>query len=93
MQPARCFRTPAASAYLKSRGVAASRSYLEKVRCYGADDTRDRGPDFWREGLICWYSQQSLDEYAARRLAARVFRQPVPEPPQFRNRRRVAEPA
>jgi hypothetical protein len=84
MQETQNFRTRAASDYLKSRGVSASPSFLEKVRARGTDDGRDRGPDYWREGLICWYSKQALDDYVVRRLAARKFRESVPQPAHFR---------
>jgi hypothetical protein len=79
------FRTSAASAYIKSVGVLASSSYLEKCRARGNDDLRDRGPDFYRDQRgICWYSRDALDHYAAQRLAARQFRAPAPQPAQFR---------
>jgi hypothetical protein len=82
------FRTSAASAYLASRGVAVSRSYLEKCRTRGVDDPRDRGPDFLREDgtQVCWYPRSALDQYAARRLAARQLRAPAAQPEQLRRR-------
>lgn len=85
------FKTGHASALLKSRGLAASTSYLEKCRGRGADDTRDRGPDFFRdESGVCWYPRSSLEQYAARRLAARQFREPAPQPAQLRRRTSAA---
>jgi hypothetical protein len=81
------FRTASASAYLASRGVAASASYLEKCRTRGADDPRDRGPDFHRDDRgICWYSRDALERYAAARLAVRKFRATAPRPANFRRR-------
>ncbi len=88
------FRTGHASALLKSRGLAASSSYLEKCRSRGPDDTRDRGPDFFRdERGICWYPRSSLEQYAAKRLAARQFRAPATQPQQLRCGRRGADQA
>jgi hypothetical protein len=94
MQETQNFRTRAASDYLKSRGVSASPSYLEKCRTRGVDDKRDRGPDFSRDpNGLCWYSRLSLEVYAAQRLATRQFRAPAPQPKQLRGGRRAADEA
>jgi hypothetical protein len=89
------FRTSPASRYLKSRGVPASKSYLEKVRTRGDDDPRDKGPDYWTdEQGFCWYPREALDRYAEQRLAARTLRGRNPQPENFRPRitRREAGP-
>jgi len=81
------FQTSAAAEYLKSVGIPASPRWLEKVRGRGADDGRDRGPDFFRDQRgFCWYPQSSLDRYAMQRLSARTFRAPASQPVQFRRR-------
>jgi hypothetical protein len=79
------FRTGDASLLLTTLGVDRSKSFLEKARTRGADDGRDRGPDFYRdENGVCWYPRYALETYAARCLAARKFREPAPQPSRFR---------
>jgi len=82
--PGPSLKTREASSYLLQRGVAASTSFLQKVRIRGPEDERDPGPDFERdEAGICWYPVEALDRYAALRLAARKFRGPAPQPRNF----------
>lgn len=79
------YKTKAAAAYLTTRGVTTSKSYLEKIRLRGPEDDRDRGPDWTRdEHGTCWYSAHALDQYAASRLSRRAPRAPAAQPPQFR---------
>ena len=79
-------RTSEAARYLRDRGVQISVSKLQKLRCRGAEDRRDRGPDFHRDPDtgVCDYDQAALDRYAAQRLAARQFRATAPQPENFR---------
>jgi hypothetical protein len=79
------FKTGAAAAYLTSRGVATSKSHLEKCRARGPDDPRDHGPDFWRDQKgICFYEKAALDRWAAVHLSAREFRGQAAQPLNFR---------
>ena len=82
------FRTGDASSVLTGLGVDRSPSFLEKARVRGPDDSRDRGPDFYRdERGVCWYPRYALEQYAARCLAARQFRAPLQQPARLRGRR------
>ena len=79
------FRTKPAAAYLSEGGLTVSASYLEKCRLRGAEDPRDRGPDWSRDPRgLCWYSKAALDDYIERRLAALQFRAPARQPANFR---------
>jgi len=94
MQDSQNFRTGPSSKYLEAHGVEGSPSLLEKLRTRGPDDPRDKGPDFFRdEKGRCWYPKYALDAYIAKRLAARQFRAPAPQPPQLRTFRRTDQAA
>jgi hypothetical protein len=93
-QESRSFRTGDAARYLASRGTPTSKSKLEKLRARGAEDPRGVGPDFYRDPRgICWYGCDALDRYAAEQLSARRLRAPLPQPTNFRGRRRGANRA
>jgi hypothetical protein len=85
------FQTKAASAFLATRPRGAlkrSPSLLEKFRTRGADDPRDKGPDYYRdERGICFYRRIDLERYAEERLARLQFRAPAKQPANFRSRR------
>jgi hypothetical protein len=81
------FQTTGAARYLNLRGIKTSTSQLEKLRLRGADDPRDRGPDFYRDLRgICIYPRLELDKYAEARLAGLEFRAPAQQPKNFRRR-------
>jgi hypothetical protein len=81
------FRTKAAAAYLSSNGVQMSLRTLEKLRARGEEDTRDRGPDFYRdEQSTCWYTREALEAYIDKRIAARQFRGRSRQPANFKGR-------
>jgi hypothetical protein len=81
-------RTKPAVQYLREHGLTTSVSKLQKLRCRGPDNPRDRGPDFDRDPDTgyCDYSVESLDRYLAQRLGARQFRAPLAQPEQFKPR-------
>jgi hypothetical protein len=79
-------RTAQAAKYLRDRGVEISVSKMQKLRCRGPEDPRDKGPDFHRDPDtgVCDYDHAALDRYAAQRLAVRQFRAAAPQPANFR---------
>jgi hypothetical protein len=79
-------RTTPAAQYLSDRGLPTSVSKLQKLRCRGTEDPRDRGPDFTRDPDTgyCDYTTEFLDAYLERRLGDRQLRAPLPQPEQFR---------
>jgi hypothetical protein len=87
-------RTKPASEYLLEKWkLHRSVSTLQKFRCRGPDDPRDRGPDFTRDPVTeyCDYQPIDLDRYAANLLAARGFRAPAVQPERLRiGRKRTA---
>jgi hypothetical protein len=89
-------RTKQAAQYLRDRGLQISVSKLQKLRCRGSADHRDRGPDFRRDTVtgFCYYAAAALDAYVERRLGPEQFRAPAPQPEQFKPRviRRAAAP-
>jgi len=81
-------QTKKAAQYLRDRGLRISVSKLQKLRCRGSEDPRDRGPDFTRDPDTgyCYYTTAFLDTYLERRLGARQLRAPLPQPAQFKQR-------
>jgi len=79
------FKTKDAARRLTELGHPTSASFLQKLRCRGPDDPRDKGPDFWRdERGQCWYGEADLQRWVGAKVSARRLRGRAPQPEAFR---------
>lgn len=79
------FSTSRAAEFATSIGKPTSRSFLEKARARGADDSGDNGPDFWRDARgQCWYPQEAVERWVEAWKGRRHFRQPGKVPGHLR---------